>query len=111
VVLRVFDYIFIFKLIVSLWKMEFSRLSHLETLDANERTDPDKFKVVERAEVVFANGAEYMLYVVGLRRYKGDRFDIIHAISSKEGKGFAGLKFCPLEDVIRYRVLVERNIT
>lgn len=88
--------------------MNKDELKHLPTYDGLRSDSDPELKVVERAEVTFKDRAQYLIYVIGLREYSSGNWDIIHSISSRNELGHRGLKFCPLEDVVKYEAL-QRN--
>lgn len=75
----------------------------------NDFSDPSLLRIVERAQVTFGDGAKYLLYVIGTQKAGKNNFDIIHSISERNGRGYKGLKFCPLENVVNYEQLVLKS--
>lgn len=85
--------------------MDKVKLKHLpEYRGLSDKSDPG-LSIVEMAEVKFNDGAQYLLYVIGVREYHAEKWDIIHSIASKNDLGHKGLKFCPLEEIVSYTVL------
>ena len=89
--------------------MERSLLSHLPDCNAYRQSEPSDFEIVETAEITTPDGAKYPLYVIGIKSHQGV-VDIVQSISNKNGRGHAGLKFCPIENVASYTVLEKGRV-